>query len=212
MNNNIKQSNFVSIIGIGGAGMNVISSINKQNNLYRVAINEESDRTKQILADLVVELNSETDKSDISALKEKDIENLNSIINEKSVVIICAGLGGETGTQMTPVISKFAKQKGAKVVTILFKPFNFEGTSRMQKAVDGANEIKSLCDRSIIISNEKLRSYASGGTFRHVFSAADDAIKKCVATICDNLDKNASDGTFYSQLDEVVNTFGFVEK
>lgn len=209
MNNDVKKQ--VSIIGIGGAGLNVIQGINQRDNLYRVVIGEDSDRIRQFSADLVISLKEGADTSDISALNEKDVLKLSSVIKEQSVVIICAGLGGNTGTQMTPVISKLAKQNGAKVITVLFKPFGFEGNSRMQKAIEGENEIKAICDRTIVILNEKLKTFAAGPTFRHAFAVGDAAVEKCVEIVGESINKNIGDEALYSQLDESMNEYGFVE-
>ena len=57
------------------------------------------------------------------------------------MVFVTAGEGGGTGTGSAPVIAEIAKEEiGALTVGVVTKPFEFEGSQRMQQALDGHRE------------------------------------------------------------------------
>ena len=66
------------------------------------------------------------------------------------MLFITAGLGGGTGTGALPVIASIAKL-GIVTVAIVSTPFNFEGTKRMNLALQGLEEVKNNVDTLLII-------------------------------------------------------------
>ena len=65
-------------------------------------------------------------------------------------------MGGGTGTGAAPIIAEIAKSVGSLVVGFVTKPFNFEGTRRMQNAERGVTNLKGKVDALITIPNQKL--------------------------------------------------------
>ena len=73
------------------------------------------------------------------------------------MVFVTAGEGGGTGTGAAPVIAEIAKEEiGALTVGVVTKPFEFEGSRRMQQALDGIDKLRAKVDTLIIVPNEKL--------------------------------------------------------
>ena len=58
------------------------------------------------------------------------------------MLFLTAGLGGGTGTGALPVIASIAKKLGIVTVAIVSTPFNFEGTKRMNLALQGLEDVK----------------------------------------------------------------------
>ena len=85
-------------------------------------------------------------------------EELKQFLENTDIVFISAGLGGGTGTGAAPVIAKAAKEVGALTVSIVTKPFRWEGRQRAKLADEGYRELKAESDSIVVIPNEKLLS------------------------------------------------------
>ena len=58
------------------------------------------------------------------------------------MVFLTAGMGGGTGTGAAPIVADIARQVGALTVSIVTRPFLFEGGVRGRKADKGLAELK----------------------------------------------------------------------
>ena len=72
------------------------------------------------------------------------------------MVFVTAGMGGGTGTGAAPIVAQVAKEIGALTVAVVTKPFEIEGSKRMDIAKEGINELVEEVDSLITIPNQKL--------------------------------------------------------
>jgi cell division protein FtsZ len=103
------------------------------------------------------------------------------------MVFVTAGEGGGTGTGAAPVIAEIAKEEiGALTVGVVTKPFEFEGSRRMQQAQEGIDKLRSQVDTLIIVPNEKLLHVVERQTsVQEAFRMADDILRQGVQGITD---------------------------
>ena len=103
------------------------------------------------------------------------------------MVFVTAGEGGGTGTGAAPVIAEIAKEEiGALTVGVVTKPFEFEGSRRMQQALDGIDKLRAKVDTLIIVPNEKLLQVVERRTsVSEAFRMADDILRQGVQGITD---------------------------
>ena len=103
------------------------------------------------------------------------------------MVFVTAGEGGGTGTGAAPVIAEIAKQEiGALTVGVVTKPFEFEGSRRMQQALDGIERLRNEVDTLIIVPNEKLLNIVERREpISEAFRKADDILRQGVQGITD---------------------------
>lgn len=102
------------------------------------------------------------------------------------MLFITAGMGGGTGTGAAPVIAQIAKELDILTVGIVTLPFDFEGKSKMDKALKGVDELKKGCDSVITILNQRLIEIYGDLSQSMAFEKADDIIAtsaKCIAEI-----------------------------
>ena len=102
------------------------------------------------------------------------------------MLFITAGMGGGTGTGAAPVIAQIAKELDILTVGIVTLPFDFEGKSKMDKALIGVEELKKGCDSVITILNQRLIEIYGDLSQSMAFEKADDIIAtsaKCIAEI-----------------------------
>ena len=89
------------------------------------------------------------------------------------MLFIAAGMGGGTGTGAAPIIAQIARDAGILTVAVVSKPYEFEGSKRMQYAEEGIDALSEWVDSLIVIPNEKLSEVYGGDN--SIFSAFDNA-------------------------------------
>lgn len=83
-------------------------------------------------------------------------DKLQQIVEDADLVYIITGLGGITGTGVSPVIAELAKKSEAITIAVVTKPFAFEGAIRLTQFEKGLKELKKSTDLLIVIPNQKL--------------------------------------------------------
>jgi cell division protein FtsZ len=77
-----------------------------------------------------------------------------------SVVILCGGLGGETGSFLLPALAIHAKSAGIVTMACVGMPFSFEGRHKRNLADRALEKLEGICDAVIRVDNDQL----SGGS------------------------------------------------
>ena len=154
-------------VGVGGGGGNMIGHMLNEGitGIEMISVNtdaqvlKESGSTKiQIGAKLTKGLGAGM-KPEIG--KESALESYDEIraaLAGADIVFISAGLGGGTGTGAAPVVAQIAKDVGALTISVVTKPFMFEGKKRQKLAESGLEELKRESDSIVVIPNDKLLS------------------------------------------------------
>ena len=86
----------------------------------------------------------------------KIVNLLRSVLEGADMVFLTAGMGGGTGTGVTPVLAELAREMGILTVGIITRPFLFEGQRRRKTAEKGFETMKHCVDTLIAISNQRL--------------------------------------------------------
>src|SRR6201999_902835 len=115
----------------------------------------------------------------------EDSDKIIEALEGADMVFVTAGLGGGTGTGAAPIIASLASEMGALTVSVVTKPFAFEGKRRMQQAERGLQELLESVDTTIVIPNEKLLAVAQDAGFFESFRVADDILRQGVQGISD---------------------------
>ena len=156
----------ISVIGVGGGGCNMINHM----------ITEGSHKIDLIVAntDLQVLHISKAPKKIQLGLKltnglgagmkpeigrdsaVESYEDIKNTLKGADIVFIAAGLGGGTGTGAAAVVAKAAKEIGALTVSVVTKPFTWEGKKRAGLANLGLEELKKVSDSIIVVPNDRL--------------------------------------------------------
>src|SRR4030042_6918544 len=102
------------------------------------------------------------------------------------MVFVTAGMGGGPGTGAAPIIAEIAKDQGALTEGIVTKPFNFEGSKRMQRADQGIDELRRNVDTLIVIPNQRLFAVVDKSTpLLAAFKIADEVLLHATKGISD---------------------------
>ena len=186
----------ILVLGVGGAGGNAINGMIEAGlqGVEFVAVNTDAQDLKMNKAEAKIQLGSNLTKG-LGSGGKVDLgqasadESLNEIINfiqGSNMVFITAGMGGGTGTGASHVIARAAKELNILTVGVVTLPFLYEGPSRMQRALQGLEELKKHVDTNIVIPNQNLFKVASEKTtFEESFELSNRVLKHGVQSVTD---------------------------
>ena len=184
----------LKVIGIGGAGNNVVNRMvsGGTKGVEFIAVNTDRQALAVSTADEKIQIGEKVTHgqgagSDPDVGKRSADESRNDIakaMEDTDMVFITAGMGGGTGTGAAPIVAEIAKDAGVLTVGVVTKPFSWEGKRRSEQAQKGINELMGKVDSLLIIPNDRLK-YASPEkvTLANAFEIADDVLIKAVESI-----------------------------
>ncbi|MEA1920658.1 MAG: cell division protein FtsZ [Campylobacterota bacterium] len=155
-------------VGVGGGGGNMIGHMLKEgiSGIELLIANTDAQVLDQSAAARKIQLGAQLTKGLGAGMKPavgkdsalESYDALREALSGADIVFIAAGLGGGTGTGAAPVIAGIAKELGALTISVVTKPFMFEGKKRMKLAEEGLLELKESSDSIVVIPNDKLLS------------------------------------------------------
>ncbi len=184
----------IKVVGIGGAGNNVVNRMVKAGTqgVEFIAINTDKQALAVSNADQKLQIGEKMTRgqgagSDPEIGKRSAEESRNNIakaIEDADMVFITAGMGGGTGTGAAPVIAQTAKEMGILTIGVVTKPFKFEGKMRMNQAQAGISKLAEQVDSLIVIPNDRLRYISEQRmSLAQAFSMADEVLLHGVKSI-----------------------------
>lgn len=179
-------------IGVGGGGSNTISHLSRTNphqSVKLIAANTDIQALKTTSAGIKIKLGEKL-TAGLGAGAKPDVgeraaletyEEIKSVLHSANIVFICAGLGGGTGTGAAPVIAKAAKEQGVLTVSIVTKPFKWEGAKKARFAEEGLKKLKAESDCIIVIPNDRLAAVVGKKCgIKESFKMVDDVLTHAV--------------------------------
>ncbi|MBI5224103.1 cell division protein FtsZ [Candidatus Micrarchaeota archaeon] len=186
----------ISVVGVGGAGCNAVNRIYTQGikSARTIAINTDGKHLnmigsdKKILAgkNITRGLGAGGDLTVARKCAEADRDMLRKEIGENELIFLCAGMGGGTGSGMSPVVAEVAKEQGAIVIAMVTYPFALERI-RIKKAQAALTDLVKVCDTVVVIDNNRLASYAPNLPINKAFELADSITTRAVTGISDTI-------------------------
>ncbi len=186
----------IKVVGVGGAGLNAVNRMIDAgiSQVEFIAVNTDMQALHMSDAPVKIHIGRELTQGlgsgaepDVGrAAAEESYDQLKQALRGSDMVFVAAGEGGGTGTGAAPVVAKIAKEIGALTVGIVTTPFKFEGTKRKQQAEWGVQTLRSACDTTIVIPNDRLLEVLDKSTsMLDAFKVADDVLRQGVQGICD---------------------------
>ena len=72
-------------------------------------------------------------------------------------MFVCAGLGGEIGSEQSPKILEYAKAESlSTIIAVVSTPFSFEGVARNEKAQMALTRVNSIAHKVIVQDNNDI--------------------------------------------------------
>ena len=184
----------IKVIGVGGAGNNVVNRMIAAGvggvefvvvNTDKQDLNKSNCRNKIQIGEKLTGGMGAGSKPDIGQKSaEESKAAISKVLEGTDMVFITAGMGGGTGTGAAPIIADLAHESGILTVGVVTKPFKFEGANRMKQAEAGIANLSDKVDSLIIIPNDRLKYVTDQKiTFANAFGIADDVLKQAVQSI-----------------------------
>ena len=184
----------IKVIGVGGAGNNVINRMIESgvSGVDFIVINTDKQDLNKSICKSKVQIGEKLtggmgagSKPEIGQKSaEESRSQIAKILENTDMVFITAGMGGGTGTGAAPIVADLAHEAGILTVGVVTKPFKFEGANRMRQAEAGIAALSEKVDSLIIIPNDRLKYVTDQKiTFANAFAIADDVLKQAVTSI-----------------------------
>jgi cell division protein FtsZ len=182
------------VVGIGGAGNNMISRF-QQLGIPRcrtLCVNTDVQDLYYSNADEKILIGKRLTKGlgsgnncEIGELAAReDYERLKAVM-DADVVFLTGGMGGGTGTGAAPLVARAAKDRGAIVVSVVTMPFQMEGPTKEAIAYQGLRSLAQSSDTVIPLANQKLISLVPDIKLHQGFKIMDEVLTRSVRSIID---------------------------
>ena len=156
----------IAVIGVGGGGCNMINHMIKEgtHKIDLIAANTDLQVLHISKAPKKIQLGLKLTKGLGAGMKPEigrdsaveSYQDIKNALKGADIIFIAAGLGGGTGTGAAAIIAKAAKEIGALTVSVVTKPFTWEGKKRAGLANLGLEELKKVSDSIIVVPNDRL--------------------------------------------------------
>ncbi len=191
----IGQAN-IKVIGIGGAGNNMVSWLYKKGirGAEVMACNTDkqhldvSDADKKFLIgkDVTRGLGCGGFPQKGAEAAQESMLQLKEALRNADMTFVCAGMGGGTGTGAAPVVASAAKEMGSIVIGTVTMPFNIE-RARIDKAEFGLQQLRQSCDTVVVIDNNRLVSIAGNLPVQQAFAVANELVATMIKGIVETI-------------------------
>ncbi len=186
----------IKVVGVGGAGLNAVNRMIDAgiSQVEFIAVNTDIQQLRtsdapakiHIGRELTQGLGSGADPDIGRRAADEAYDELKQELRGADMVFVAAGEGGGTGSGAAPIVARIAREIGALTVGIVTTPFKFEGTKRRSQAEQGIAALRSACDTTIVIPNDRLLEVLERSTsMLDAFKVADDVLRQGVQGICD---------------------------
>jgi cell division protein FtsZ len=168
----MSKANFISsgarikVVGLGGAGCNAVTRMVREQirGVEFVAMNTDAQQLAFTEAAVRLQLGERLthgmgaggDSTIGMKAAEESRDQIKEVLSGADMVFVTAGMGGGTGTGSAPVVAEIAKQSGALTISIVTRPFSFEGNHRRRTAEAGIENLQEKVDTLVIIPNDRL--------------------------------------------------------
>jgi cell division protein FtsZ len=146
------------LVGVGNAGVTVLDllSVEHPGMTGLLAVNNDPDSLNASIVRDKIEVPEGDPGEGFRVIDEE----FGRTVEGASAVILCGGLGGETGSFLLPALAIRAKSAGLTTMACVGMPFSFEGKHKRDLAERALEKLQEICDAVVVIGNDQL----SGGS------------------------------------------------
>ena len=194
----------VTIIGVGNGGLNIAqdlisAEIFHEHALIVVDTSIEDLERNSANADKAFLVSPFHTNKKVRADLTGEVDN---IIDETAdTVIVCASLGGKTGSKYAPLIALDAILRGKFVVSLTSMPFSYEGKKKWEQAANTKMQLIASSNISIVQDNDRLSEIEPELNFGELNKPIIDTLKS-IMSFCSL--KDASETIDRKQLDDLI--------
>lgn len=183
----------VKVIGVGGAGLALMEPLARENagpfecvamhTDVQALLGSAAIHKVQLGRDVAKGLGAGGDPMIGHAAARESADDIRAACGAP-LVIVCAGLGGGTGSGAAPVVAQEAAQAGALVIGLVTLPFAAEGGKRREQSRVALARLGRHCVAVLCFENDRMVEVAlPDGPVRESFEAVSKVIGQAVWSI-----------------------------
>jgi cell division protein FtsZ len=188
----------VSVIGVGGAGCNIVSWVKDKkggvSGAKLIAANTDATHLSTVKADRRILIGEKTTRGmgaggfpeKGAAAARESMPQIKKDVGGSNIVYIATGLGGGTGTGASVVIANALKSSGALLIGVVTLPFAVE-RFRYNSAKVGLANLRSECDTVVVIDNNRLAKVAGDLPLKEALGVANELVGEFVKGITETI-------------------------
>ena len=191
----------IKIIGIGGAGANVLDrlALDGVASPLLIATNTEAQALVASVAGEKIQLGQAATRGlgtggdpDLGrCAAEEAAAEIRSALEGAEAVFVVAGLGGGTGSGATPLVAELAREVGALVIAVVTLPFSFEGKRRVAQAAEALAALQAHADAVVCFENDRMGEAAPPRAgIQTAFVAADQTLSQSILALAALLNRS----------------------
>jgi len=209
----------IKIIGCGGGGSNTINRCVDAgiSGAQLCAINTDAKHLLTIRAPRKILIGKSTTRgmgagalpeNGEAAAREND-NDIRQFLTGSNIVFVTAGMGGGTGTGSAHYVASIAKEQiRALTIGVVTFPFKAEGTVRAENAMIGLNKLRSVCDTTIVVPNDKLLELVPKLPVDAAFKVADEVLMQTIKGLTEIITKPGLVNLDYADIQTVMKEGG----
>lgn len=186
----------ISVVGVGGAGSNIVSWLKQHgvSGAKLIAANTDAAHLGITQADRRILIGEKCTKGrgcggyperGMQAAQES-LEELKRETAGSNIIFVCAGMGGGTGTGASQVLAKELRTPGNLVIGVVTLPFSIE-KYRYDVAREGMKTLRHACDTVVTIDNTKLSKVAGNLPLQEALGVANELVGNFVKGITETI-------------------------
>ncbi|NLT73808.1 MAG: cell division protein FtsZ [Chloroflexi bacterium] len=186
----------IKVVGVGGGGSNAVDRMIEVGvrGVEFIALNTDGQALANSQAPVRLRLGEKVtrglgcggDPKLGEKAAEESAEGIKELLDGADMVFVTAGMGGGTGTGAAPIVAGLAKEMGALTVSVVTRPFGFEGGRRASAAMEGIARLKEKVDTLVVIPNDRLLQIIDPrASIKDAFLTADDLLRQGIQGVSD---------------------------
>ncbi len=168
----------ITAVGIGSAGSKIVSMLSRQSllvNRFAYVSCDRDDLSNAGIGEKIL-IESPVDQKLTPAMVRGfalgSHSRIRVAVEDSKVVFVVAGLGGATGSGLSPLVAAIARDTGATVVGVAVMPFEFENKLKFYAGIS-LKRLRAASRGVIVIDNDTLmRSSPEDSTLTSLYDSA----------------------------------------
>ncbi len=184
----------IKVVGVGGSGGAAINRMmqSKIKGVEFIAINTDLQALHCLQAPVKIHIGKNLTRGLGAGMNpevgykaaEENQEEIREALKGADMVFITCGLGGGTGSGAGPLVADIAKSSGALTISVVTKPFSFEGKQRKEIGEKAHQDFLDRVDTIITIPNDRVMQIIDKKTpLVDAFKIIDDVLRQGVQGI-----------------------------
>lgn len=181
----------ITVVGIGGAGIQILNGMIKEQAASVEYIGMDTDMEALKLCKAPKLLQLDTTPADGTYMQGKlyqrqisaahNAVKISAALADTDMSFILCGMGGSTGTGYACAVAEIARVMGIFTVAIVTSPFYFEEKAHIINAANGIKRLRAIADSITIIANDRALGIAD--TIKEALAKSDNVMRQMIWNI-----------------------------